>query len=136
MSYQGKKLIGIWLTHKNAFIIGTPDRKIGEEYTVLKKIDREVRDDENYKNERFELAKDKRELKNFFKAISDEIEHIEVIFIFGPGKAQEELKNVLKETPKFKAKIIEMGTSDKISTHQMITRVKEHFEGKPKSEDN
>jgi hypothetical protein len=131
MSYQNKKLIGVWLTHKNAFIIGTTDRKIGGDYALIKKIDREVRDDENYKNERFELAKDKRELKIFFKAISDEIETVEVIFILGPGKAQEELKNVLKEMPKFKSKIIEMGTSDKISTHQMMTRVKEHFEGKP-----
>jgi predicted nuclease with TOPRIM domain len=136
MSYQGKKVIGVWLNNKNAFIIGTADRKIGSEFSLLKKIDRTNHDDEHYKNERFELAKEKQELKVFYKAISEEIDSVEVIFIFGPGKAQEELKNVLKDMPKFKTKIIEMGTSDKISTHQMIARVKEHFEGKPENVDN
>jgi NhaP-type Na+/H+ and K+/H+ antiporter len=136
MSYQGKKIIGVWLNNKNAFIISTADRKIGSEYSLLKKIDRENHDDEHYKNERFELAKEKQELKVFYKSISEEINSVDVIFIFGPGKAQEELKNVLKDIIKFKTKKIEMGTSDKISINQMITKVKEHFEGKPENIDN
>ena len=127
MSYQGKKIAGVWMDKKHAFIIGTADRNAEGDYAILKKIERELHDDEKYKNERFELAKEKLELKKYFKAISDEIEQDDVIFIFGPGKAQEELKNVLKDILKFKSKVIEIGTSDKISTNQMIARVKEYF---------
>jgi hypothetical protein len=128
MSYQGKKITGVWMDNKHAFIISTANRNTGSEYAMLKKIDRETHEDEKYKNERFELAKEKMELKKYFKALADEVEKDEVIFIFGPGKIQEEFKNVLKDNHLFKSKTIEIGSSAKLSINQMITRVMEHFE--------
>ena len=128
MSYQGKKVVGVWMDTRHAFIIGSSDRMTGGDYGVIKKIEREGHEEDNYKNERFELSKEKLELKKYFKALSDEIDEDDAVFIFGPGKAQEEFKNVLKENLKFKTKEIELGTSDKITTNQMLAKVKEHFE--------
>jgi hypothetical protein len=130
MSYQGKKVVGVWMDNKHAFIISTTDRKTGGEFQMLKKIERKEHTDENYKNERFELAKEKQELKQYYKSISTEIEQDEAIYIFGPGKAQEELKNVLKEIHVFKSKNIILGSSDKMSVKQMIARVTDFFEDK------
>jgi hypothetical protein len=128
MSYQGKKIAGVWMDNKHAFIISTSNRKIDGDYIIVKKIEREGHEDEKYKNERFELSKDKMELKKYFKALSLEIEQDDAIYIFGPGKAQEAFKNVLKDILKFKTKELETGSSAQISTSQMIARVKEHFE--------
>ena len=128
MSYQGKNVVGVWMDYKHAFIIATSNRKIGGDYTMVKKIECGDHEDDNYKNERVELSKDTLELKKYFKAISEEIDQNNAIFIFGPGKAQEEFKNVLKDNHQFSSKDIELGTSDKISINQMIARVKEHFE--------
>jgi stalled ribosome rescue protein Dom34 len=128
MSYQGKKVVGVWMDNKHAFIIRTPDRKTGGIYEMVKKVERQEHSDENYKNERFELAKDKMELKKYFKTLMDDIAQDDAIFIFGPGKAQEEFKNVLKDNNSFKSKEIKVGSSDKISISVMLARVKEHFE--------
>ena len=95
---------------------------------MVKKIDRQEHTDKNYKNERFELAKNTLEIKKYFKAITDEFTHDNAIFIFGQGKAQEELKNALKQIHILKTKTIELGTSAKISINQIIARVAEYFE--------
>ena len=124
MKYQGKKVIGVWMDFQHAYVIGTD----GADYTVLKAIKRDGHEEDNYKNEKVELSKDKLELKKYFKAIADEIEQADVIFIFGPGKAQEEFKNALQDVQQFNAKDIVLGTSDKISSKQMVARVKEHFD--------
>lgn len=116
------------MDNKVAFIISTPDRKTGGEYAPISKIERENHDNDVYKNERFELAKNNAELKRFYKAISIEIERDDAIYIFGPGKSQEELKNVLKENRLFKDKKIMLGTSPKLSIPQMVARVRAHFE--------
>jgi hypothetical protein len=129
MSYQNKKIVGIWMDNKQAFIISTADRKIGGEYQMLKKIERKTHTDENYKNERFELAKETQELKQYYKALTAEIDQDDAIYIFGPGKSQEEFKNILKDIHQFKTKDIVLGSSDRMTTKQMAARVKEHFEG-------
>ena len=129
MKYQGKKVVGVWMDFQHAFIISTDNRTTGADYAMLKKIERDGHEDDNYKNERVELSKDKSELKKYFKAIADEIDQDHSIFIFGPGKAQEEFKNALEDNQHFASKDIVLGTSDKISVNQMVAKVKDHFEG-------
>jgi hypothetical protein len=129
MSYENKKIVGVWMDYKHAFIITTENRKTGGAYVLQLKIDRGGHENDVYKNERFELAKEKAELKKFFKAISDEILRDDVLFIVGPGKAQEEFKNVLLEIHSFKTKEISVGSSAKITIKQMISMVELFFEG-------
>lgn len=124
MKYQGKKVLGVWMDFQHAYVIGTD----GADYATLKTIKREGHEEDDYKNERVELSKEKLELKKYFKAIADEIDQAHVLFIFGPGKAQEEFKNALQDVHQFNGKDIVLGTSDKISAKQMVARVKEHFD--------
>jgi hypothetical protein len=136
MSFQNKKIVGVWMDYKHAFIISTENRTIGGDYLLKQKIDRSGHENDVYKNERFELAKEKAELKKFFKAISDEILLDDVLFIFGPGKSQEEFKNVLLDIHAFKTKEISIGSSAKITIKQMISMVEIFFEGEKKQPDS
>ena len=129
MNYQGKKVVGVCMDYQSAVVISTDSRKIGADFEKQKEIDRDGHEEGQYKNERVELSKDKSELKKYFKAIADEIEQDDAIFIFGPGKAQEEFKNFLEDMREFNSKEIALGTSDKINLKQMIAKTKDHFEG-------
>ena len=129
MNYQGKKVVGVWMDHQRAVVISTDSRKIGADFEKQKEIDRDGHEEEQYKNERVELSKEKLELKRYFKAIADEIDQDDAIFIFGSGKAQEEFKNFLADMHPFSSKEITLGTSDKINVKQMIAKTKAHFEG-------
>jgi hypothetical protein len=130
MSNQGKSVVGIWMDQKHAIVISTPNRKPNGTYEMIKKIERGDHSNDVYKNESAELKKDTAETKKYHKAIIAEIDQADAIYIFGPGKAQEELKNVLSDMHQFKSKHIELGTSDKMSVNQMIARVRDHFDGK------
>lgn len=129
MSNHEKKVVGVWMDHQHAFVISTSNRSKGGEYDVIHKINRSGHEEDNFKNERVELSKETLELKKYFKAIAAEIIHDDAIFIFGPGKAQEEFKNMLKDDHHFDSKDIKLGTSDKITNNQMIAKVKDHFDG-------
>jgi hypothetical protein len=130
MNYQSKKVVGVWMDHHHAFVISTPDQHAEGEYDVVKKIARHEHDSSNYKNEKVDLAKGSQEQKKYFKAISDQINHAEAIYIFGPGTAQEEFKNTLGHDHHYNGKEILLGTSDKITDNQMIAQVRDHFHGK------
>jgi hypothetical protein len=129
MSYQGKKVVGIWMDQTHAFIISTSDRTPeAADFAMLKRIDRDDHSNDVYKNESAELKKNTAEIKKYHKAITDEIINDEAIYIFGPGKAQEGLKNVLKDNHQFRSKEITLGTTSKMSINQMIERVRSVFE--------
>lgn len=125
-----KKAVGIWMDHSKAFVVATLDGSSTGEFNLIKKISTEHHESEQYKNEKVELSKSKLELKKFFKEIEKELNDESDIFIFGPGTAQEELKNHLNESHLFRDKNIVLGSSDHLHVNQIIARVKEHFEGK------
>jgi hypothetical protein len=129
MAYQGKKVVGVWMDYQRAVIISTASRKATGDYGVMKEIGRGDHDGEEFKNESQDLKKDTAELKKYYKAIADEIDQDDCIYIFGPGKSQEELKNILEDHHAFRGKEIKLGTSDKMSEKQMVARVESYFEG-------
>ena len=126
---NNKKVVGMWMDHSKAFIIATADGSSTGEFSLIKKIEAGHHDSEHYKNEKVELSKDKLELKKFFTAIEHEINDESDIFIFGPGTAQEELRNHLNESHIFKTKNIVLGKADHLQVNEIISKVKEHFRG-------
>jgi stalled ribosome rescue protein Dom34 len=120
---MSSKSIAVWMDYQQACILSSN----GDEFEVNKTIDRDGHKDADYKNEHVEQSKETQELKKFFAAITSEIEDANEIFIFGPGKAQEQFKNVLKENHQFDDKKIELGSSDNINEHEMKKMAKAHF---------
>jgi stalled ribosome rescue protein Dom34 len=75
------------------------------------------------------MARENEDLKKYFKAIASHIYEDDTIFVFGPGKAQEQFKNFLEDYQNFKSKTIEFGTTEKMTENEMIAKVRIHFEG-------
>ena len=126
MSYSDKKVIGVWIDHLHAYIIGTPDLKNEGEYDVLKKIESHFNPSKG-KSEGVMNHKHSNELKKLYKEVGEQVSQADAVFIIGPGKAQEELKNFLQEDRHFQAKEIELGTADHLSMNQMVAKIRTHF---------
>jgi stalled ribosome rescue protein Dom34 len=125
---MGKKVSGVWMDSKNAFIIASSDRTINTDYDIVAKVQCEDHEDKTFKNERVEQSRDDQEQKKYFKEIAAHISGDESIFIFGPGKAQEQFKNFLEDYQNFNSKEIELDASDKLSDSEMKAKVKYHFD--------
>jgi hypothetical protein len=129
MSYQGKKVVGIWMDQRHAFVISTESYKPHDgDFSVLDTIEKNDHSNDVYKNESAELKKDAADQKKYHAALMVAIKDVDAVYIFGPGKAQEEFKNVLKDNHQYKNKDIILGSSDKMSTKQMVERVKSIFD--------
>ncbi len=126
MKYQGKKVIGVWIDHKQAIMISTSDRMSEGDYSVIKKIVSKHHSDHS-SSENAHHKKLAQEIHHLYDEVSQFIKEDDAIFITGPGTAQEELKNYLNTDQHFKNKEIELGTSDHPTDNQMIAEVRNHF---------
>ena len=118
---QAKQNIGVWMDHHNALFITSA----GGDYAVHEKI----KADEYHgdKGEHAAMNAEKADNRKYYKAISHQLMNYDDIFIFGPGKSQEELRNFLHEDQHFKNKRIALASTDHMSDHQMIAKVRDHF---------
>jgi len=126
MSYQGKKVVGIWIDHKQAFVIGTADRKNNGEFSVLQKFASKHHADHS-SSEDAHHNKLAQEIRHLYAEVAGHIKSDDAIFITGPGTAQEEFKNFLSDDQHFHAAEIKIGTSDHPTENQMIAEVRKHF---------
>ncbi len=126
MNYKGKKVTGVWIDHKHAYLIGTPDRNNDGTYGIIKKIEAVELIDHN-RSEKTHHTKEDQILKGLYKDVTAQLESDDAIYIIGPGTAQEELRNFLKENKHFKDKEIEIGTADHLTTNEMIAQIRTHF---------
>jgi stalled ribosome rescue protein Dom34 len=124
------KVCGVWMDSKHAIVIATENRVVHGEFEIITTVECGDHEGADYKNEKVEHSKDSQEQKKYFKTIASHIHEDQVIYVFGPGKAQEQFKNYLEDQHKFKSKEITLGTSDKITNNEMIAKVKSFFEGK------
>jgi stalled ribosome rescue protein Dom34 len=126
MKYQHKKVAGIWLDHHHAYIIRTPDYLAEGEYDVREKIKAEHHGERSGSEHTFH-QKEARELNKFFREICKHIQQVDALYIFGPGKAQEQFKNYLSEDKHFQSKEIIIGTAQHQTPNQLIAQVRAHF---------
>jgi stalled ribosome rescue protein Dom34 len=126
---NSKKVSGVWMDSKHANVIATADRANHGNFEIVATVDCDDHEGADYKNEKVEHAKESQEQKKYFKAIASHIDEDQVIYIFGPGKAQEQFKNYLEDQHNFKSKEVTLGTADKITHNEMVAKVKSFFEG-------
>jgi stalled ribosome rescue protein Dom34 len=125
---SNKKVSGVWMDSAHAYIIATNNRAVTGEYEIVAHVKSENHDDSRHKNEKSDMAREVGDLRKFFKEIASHIDEDNTIFVFGPGKAQEQFKHFLEDYQNFKSKTIELGTADKMTNNEMIAKVKIHFE--------
>jgi hypothetical protein len=133
-----EKKIGIWLDHEKAFIIqeeenGEPKiekiksdvefrvRQAGEG-KVFTRFGHAIIDDQEKKQRR-----QRNQCHHFFKEIISHIPDADYIYLFGPGKAKEELNNEIEKDSILKEKVVAIETADKLSQKQMILVMMNYF---------
>ena len=132
-----KTIAGVWIDHRRAVIVTISEG--GEETQEIRsnvekhlgRIDG-VRSTEPFEAQRVN-ADDSHEreytghLKHYYDRVIEAMKHAKTILIFGPGEAKGELKKQL-EHAKFSGEILPVETTDKLSDHQIMTKVREHFQ--------
>ncbi len=117
-----KQYAGVWMDHHNALFITSVDG----EFTL--------RDDKviagEYHGDKGEHAynnAEKTDNRKYFKTIASQLLNYDEIFIFGPGKSQEEFLNFLEDDNHFKNKKITLGSAEKMTDPQTVAKVRDFF---------
>ena len=120
---------GVWIDQHRAVIVHLTARR--EDVRHVQSDWAATSKDEGKSKNDF-VAEDKRErketilLNKFFDKVIVCLQDAEAILILGPGQAKGEFRNRLK-SQKFKGKVAELKTVDKLTDPQIAAHVREHF---------
>ena len=114
------------MDHQTALLITTEDHQGNGDYAVRKKIQSHGHAAHG-SSEHTNNHKNKAEAEKFYKEISHALEQFHDILIFGPGKAQEELFNHLKENKHFHGHNLSIDSAGNLTENQMIAKVRDFF---------
>jgi stalled ribosome rescue protein Dom34 len=121
-----KKTVGLWIDHDRAVIAFIAGRE-----TEVKLIDSNI--EKHHRQSGVETpADDVREreltghLNNYYNEVISCIRNSDSILILGPGEAKGELKRRLEKNH-LGGRISAIETADKMTDHQIVAHVREHF---------
>ena len=116
--------VGVFMDHRIALFI--TEENGTAEFTLGNKIeadeDRSNRGEHHYNNSKRD------DTRQYYKLVAHELLPYDEIFIFGPGKSQEEFINWLHTDVQFKMKQIKIGSADYVSDNQKVALVRDHFD--------
>lgn len=117
-----KQYAGVWMDHHNATFITLADGEFA------------IQDDKvvagEYHGDKGEHAynnAEKTDNRKYFKTIASQLLKFDEIYIFGPGKSQEEFLNFLKDDNHFRDKKITLGSAEKLTDPQTVAKVRDFF---------
>ena len=122
---QAKQVAGIWMDNNKALIISRPADNDNGEFSVHEKI--EATHYTGEKGEHASMNAEPQNLAKYHKAISKSIIGFDHILVFGPGKAQEQLVNFLREDAHFNTKQLTLEAAQHMTDHQLIAKVRDFF---------
>ena len=119
---------GIWIDHRKAVIVSvsadsvttkTLESDVGSHarYSAMPDAGGEKKYEERYGQH----------LDRYYDEVISQLGKPDAILIFGPGEAKLQLKERLSRTKVFSEGIVEIDTTDKLTTPQIVAKVKEHY---------
>ena len=131
--------IGLWVDHKQAFLIRSGAKKVEVINSKVKsrahfsggsrirgtynqRMDSELHHDDYYKSQ----------LDKYYTQIISALHNADSIFIMGPGEAKLELKRALQRHKDLRSRLVKVEKADKMTVNQMIARVRLFFENMTK----
>ena len=121
------KYLGIWMDHSTAHLMELTNGTIVSN-TVESQPKLQVKEEDlYYKDESHILNKEQNQLSAYYKKLSDVILDYEVVVLFGPTDAKNELLNLLLDNHLFDKIKIEIKMTDKMTENQRHAFVKEYF---------
>lgn len=126
--------IGLWIDHKQAFLIWHDRKKVEVIPSNLEprihfsggtriggkhnqSVDSELRHNDRYNNQ----------LSKYYENVISTIQNADSIFIMGPGEAKLELERAIRKRKALIKKLLKIETADKMTKKQMIAYVREFF---------
>ncbi len=132
------KKVGIWLDQEKAYVITLSDRN----EPLLEKIDSGVELTVRYAGEKKPYShfgttysneqgrkqrRQKQEREQYFKKLIDAVRDADSIYLFGPGKAKQELENAINRDHVIRGKLVGMETEGRLTKNQMLRRVEKFY---------
>ena len=122
---QPKRVAGVYIDNTKAVVIRpAPDYEEGD-YIVQDKLEAENHGrigDKDAANH----AKQS-ELLKYYKSVASLLHVYDELYIFGPGNAQEQFQNHIREDAQFNTTDFTIHSSEQLTEAQMIVNVREHF---------
>lgn len=140
-----KKYVGIWLDHREAFIVSLtkdhPALHSNQEMIerIESDIERRVRLSGGSRTRKTpygpqEISVDskaevrfKKQIRQYYSQIMLRLRDADRILIFGPGEAKIELKKEIERSKEFKGKIKKIEAADKMTKGQIAAKVRTFF---------
>jgi len=120
------KNLGVWMDHSKAILIELYDHKLISKEIVIKQTPLEIENVDTHEVK--EHSKEQSHNQSvFFQEITDTIRNYRNVLLFGPTDAKNELFNLLKADHNFANTIIELKTTDKMSTIEKQEFVIQYF---------
>jgi len=123
---ESKTVVGVWLDYSKALLITTEDHLGRGDYAIRKKIESRGSATRG-SSEHTQHHREKAETEKYFKEIARELESFHGIFLFGPGNAQEQLLNYLRDNKHFQGHNLSIDTAGNLTENQLIARVRDFF---------
>ena len=120
-----KQYAGVWLDNTKAMLITNNSGVENADYTIQDKV--KAKEHHGGGSEHAMNNTQQSEHLKYFKSISTLLLNYDEIFVFGPGKSQEQFQNHLKDDAQFKSKKITIGSAEQLTDNQMIAKVREFF---------
>jgi hypothetical protein len=128
--------IGIWIDHKQAYVIWYKSSKVDmipsnieppAHYSGGTQLGGKLNqkgDVELRHNDRFRL-----QLNKYYRQVIAALKDADSIFIMGPGEAKIEFGKVIKKSKAIQKRLLKVETADKMTKNQMIAHVKKFYKG-------
>lgn len=116
-----KSHVGVWLDHSNAVLYAYNPEKADDGFTVVEKLDSPEA------GGRSENDAKKSNRHRYYNDLAKRLGGYDEILLFGPGTAQEELRNELMLDKHFQSKRIDVRSENSLTEHQRNAFVRNHF---------
>lgn len=121
-----KKLAGVWIDHSEALMVTTEDHKNHGEFAVREKI--HASHHASSGGEHRHHNAEQGEFHHYLKAVAEKLKEFDEILLIGPGKSQEQLKNLMTADQHFSNKKISIESAERLTENQLNAHMKKHFQ--------
>lgn len=120
------KKLGVWMDHSIAYLMEFTSKHFEIE-TIESKLTNQQKNISLAEYESLIKSKEKKQLSDYYKKIGETIKNYKRVILFGPSNAKVELFDFLSEDERFLKIKFEIKNTDKMTTNQQHTFVKEYF---------
>jgi len=126
---QTVKRLGIWMDHSSAHLTEFTTEPV-EMKGIESQFTHQEKESSLKKSEKLMHNKEQQQQGAYYKKLGEVIKGYDEVILFGPTDAKVELYNLLSQDQHFIDIKIEVEQTDKMTEHQEMAFVKEHFSKK------